>query len=235
MKIINLKISDFTNKIIRDISFHQKGLSIIFGDVEKKESERDTSNSIGKTIVLRFIDVLYGSETAMLTDKMAGYSIEGVILYNQTEYIVTKKVGESSYFVNGQSFSKTEYKSFFGIERSVQSKFIQLSSRENLISKESNPNKNDVSSTLNILGLSNVSSCVSEIYDIQDQIKEYGKSIKRVLESMNVSLKDAENTEYLNKKHLEELKQKEKEINEEIKTLSVNNRNDKIQDRKSVV
>lgn len=229
MKILSLEILDSAKQLIRKISFQQKGLSVIFGDVEKKENEKDTSNSIGKTIVLRFIDVLYGAEAKMLVGKLNGYSIKGVLLFNQEEYVVTKTIGDSSYFINNKQYSKNEYRSFFGIERSVQSKFIQLSNRTNLVSKETNPNKADVSSALSVLDLSDVSLLISEIYDIQDQITEFGKSIKKVLESMNVSSKDAENTEYLNKKHLEELRQKEREINEEIKTLSFNKRNDLIQ------
>ncbi|HBM3846760.1 TPA: hypothetical protein LWI18_002701, partial [Listeria innocua] len=62
MKILNLKIVDLNNGIIQEISFNETGSNFIFGDVTKPNSKTETSNSIGKTLLLGFINYIYGAD-----------------------------------------------------------------------------------------------------------------------------------------------------------------------------
>ena len=85
MRIINLKIKENipNGKIIQNISFNKKGLNLIVDDSEKK------GNNVGKTTVLRIIDICLGarhrkfiyfdSETQATNLKLKKYIHESLI------------------------------------------------------------------------------------------------------------------------------------------------------------
>ena len=64
MKILKVSIYSPDKKLLREVNFKENGLSVIYGDVEKPKSESETSNSIGKTILLKIINVVYGAKNS---------------------------------------------------------------------------------------------------------------------------------------------------------------------------
>ena len=61
MKILNLKIVSPDNEIIRDITFNYNGISFIYGNIQLPEDPTSTINSLGKTLLLKMIDFIYGA------------------------------------------------------------------------------------------------------------------------------------------------------------------------------
>ena len=56
MKILNLKILNPSEEVIRDIDFNTKGISFIYGDIQEPKNKKATINSLGKTLLLKFVD-----------------------------------------------------------------------------------------------------------------------------------------------------------------------------------
>ncbi|MGG2225670.1 hypothetical protein [Bacillus subtilis] len=65
MKILKLVVNKPNGEKIREIQFEKKGLSIIYGKVNKPNEEKETSNSIGKTLLLKFIDYIFGANESI--------------------------------------------------------------------------------------------------------------------------------------------------------------------------
>jgi uncharacterized protein YydD (DUF2326 family) len=60
MKILELKIKNSSGEIIRDIEFSEIGISFIFGDILEPKNLGGTINSLGKTLLLKCIDYIFG-------------------------------------------------------------------------------------------------------------------------------------------------------------------------------
>ena len=77
MKILKVEIFSPNLEKLREVEFRDKGLSIIYGDVEKPKSENETSNSIGKTVLLKIVNVILGTKNSG-KDTIKG--LEGFII-----------------------------------------------------------------------------------------------------------------------------------------------------------
>lgn len=179
MKILKFKIKDKLGEIIRDIEFARVGISFIYGDIQDPKNLGATINSLGKTLLIKCIDYIYGAneDSKIIKEDIHGYVLEAVIEYENKEYIIKRILGTSEeILINGKPYGLTEYKEFFNIKRSVYGKQIIVNKKVSEISYRANPNKDDFVNFLNLLGLNDIIKSIEEIYNSQDTIKSYKKN-----------------------------------------------------------
>ena len=66
MKILNLKIYNPEREEIRNIDFKTSGASVIYGKIAQQKKKKKTTNSIGKTLLLKFIGYIFGKKEKKL-------------------------------------------------------------------------------------------------------------------------------------------------------------------------
>ena len=184
MKILNLKILSPLDEIVRNIDFNEKGISFVYGDIQEPKNKKATINSLGKTLLLKFVDYILGAneDSKSVSEKINDYKLKAVVLFKNKKYVVTRIIGENRYILIGnKEYSLTDYKSFFEIDRSLYSKQIILSKKNTEISFRTNPDKNDVISCLRLLGLINMINDVDGIYTSQDRISNLKKQKKEIV------------------------------------------------------
>ena len=88
MKILRLKILSPKGKIVRDIPFNKVGISFVFGDMKKPDNTRSTINSLGKTLLLKMIDYILGSNNdyIFMTRELNGYVLIAEVEYKNITY-----------------------------------------------------------------------------------------------------------------------------------------------------
>lgn len=219
MKILNVEIYSPELKKLREVRFNEVGLSVIYGDVEKPQKNNETSNSIGKTVLLKILNVILGAKNSG-KDTIKGltnYVINAVVKHNNIEYIVDIKIGDSkSYHINNEKYTLTKYKEKFDLNRSLYNKQINLDKRKGLISSiAKNPNKDDISAILKLLYLDDIQLIFEKIKKAQESIELISKYNNNYKDDMNVLEKE---------KFAFEMKKKQ--IDEEIDSL--NNRIQKL-------
>lgn len=194
MKILNLKIKNLENEIIRDIDFNEHGVSFIFGDIQKPENSKATINSLGKTILLKCIDYIYGAneDKKIIKEMIQGYTLVAKIKFEGKEYIVTRVLGSSDTIkVDSKSIDLSKYKEKFNINRKLYHKQFLLTKKSSLISYNSNKTLQDVNAFLKLLDLNKVITNINKIYKCQDKIKELNRN-KNELISYYGNLSDEE-------------------------------------------
>ncbi len=174
MKILSVKICSPTLNLLREVKFHENGLSVIYGDVEKPESKNETSNSIGKTVLLKIVNLVFGAKNSGIdTIKgLNGYIVKAEVKINKIIYNVKFTIGDSkNYYIDNEKCTFTQYKEKLAIKRDLLSKQIMLEKRKNLISNMSTKaNKEDISSVLKLLYLDNINIVFRKIKKLQDNI-----------------------------------------------------------------
>lgn len=221
MKILQVKIYSPDSQKLRVVDFHENGLSIIFGDVEKTNNENETSNSIGKTVLLKIINVIFGGNNSG-KDTIRGlkdYKIKACVKHNEIKYDIDLIIGNSkSYYVNNEKMNLAKYKEFFNIDRSKFSKQIMLEKRKGLISNvSSNATKEDYSTILNLLYLGNIEEVFRKIKKNQDEIEIIGKFKNSFKEDVDTLQKEEFNLEMRKKQADDELDI----LNNRIRTLKI--------------
>ena len=159
MKILELKIKNPLGKEIKSIKFKEKGINYIFGDVQEPKNKKATINSLGKTLLLKFIDYIFGSneDSKIIKEKIKGYILEAIILVQNEKIKVKRILGNSKEItVNNEIYSLNEYKKFFLINRSLYTKQIILSKKNNEISNRDKASEDDVLSVLKLLNLEKI-------------------------------------------------------------------------------
>ena len=91
MKICNLKIYNKNNEEIRNIAFKENGISFVFGNIEKPQDKQKTSNSIGKTLLLKLVDYALGAneDKDIVKKDIYGYSICATVIHNEEGSVTT--------------------------------------------------------------------------------------------------------------------------------------------------
>lgn len=184
MKILNLKIMNPLGEIIRDIDFNENGVSFIYGDIQEPKNKKATINSLGKTLLLKFVDYIFGAneDSKAVSEELKGYKIKASVLFRDKKYIVNRTIGDSkNILIGNKEYTLTDYKTFFEIDRSLYGKQIILSKKSTEISLRSSPNKADVVSCLYLLGLINMVDDVKGIYVSQDRISDLKKQKKEIV------------------------------------------------------
>lgn len=221
MKILQIKIYSPDSQELRVVDFYENGLSIIFGDVEKPNNENETSNSIGKTVLLKIINVVFGGKNSG-KDTIRGlkdYKVKACVKHNGIKYDIDLIIGNSkNYYVNTEKMNLTKYKEFFNIDRSKFSKQIMLEKRKGLISTvSSNATKDDYSTILNLLYLDKIEEVFRKIKKNQDEIEIMGKFKNSFKEDVETLQKEEFNLEMKKKQADDELYI----LNNRIKTLKI--------------
>ena len=184
MKILNLKIRDPQSMIVRDINFNETGVSFIYGDIQEPANKKLTINSLGKTLLLKFVDYILGANEDPQTIKkdIYGYSLEAKILFKHKIFIVNRELGKTdSIRIDGIPCTLSEYKTRFEIKRSLANKQIVLSKKANEIGYNAKPQKDDIISCLELLDLTELLSETDKIYISQDKIAKLKENKKELV------------------------------------------------------
>lgn len=226
MKILNLKIRDRDNNIVRDIDFSEEGISFIYGDIQVPENKRATINSLGKTLLIKFIDYIYGAneDTSIVKEVLNGYTLDAIVKYNNKNHHVVRVLGNSEEIIVDGAPPKTlgEYKNFFNIKRSRVSKQILVSKKLNKIGHRKHPNKDDVVDFIYFLGMENLIESIEKIYESQDLIKIYKQSKEELVKFYgDIDVKEIDEEIYFIDKEVERLTKELGEISDKIKKIEI--------------
>lgn len=229
MKILNIEIYSPSHELLREVKFNEKGLSVIYGDVEKPKSENETSNSIGKTVLLKMINLVFGAKNSG-NDTIKGlndYIVKAIVKLDNAIHNVELTIGDSkNYYIDHEKYTYTKYKEALNIKRDLLSKQIMLEKRKNLISNLSTKaNKEDISTVLKLLYLDNINLVFRKIKKLQDNIdliakfnnsnKDDLKNIERELFDLEMKKKQVDSDLELLSERIKKLK-----VSEEIKDIS---------------
>jgi len=225
MKILNLKIKNPSDELIRDIPFNENGISFIYGDIQEPTNKKATINSLGKTLLLKFIDYIFGAneDKKAIGEELNGYVLEAIVKYKNKQYNVKRVIGEvSGIWIGDTLYPLTDYKSFFEIKRNLHAKQNILNKKNTEISYRTTPDKNDVTACLQLLNLINMVGDVDEIYKSQDRIADLKKQKAEIISyygSWNVDEIDEEI--YYVDKEVSRLKDEIKKISDKIRDIEV--------------
>ncbi|MFJ6264120.1 DUF2326 domain-containing protein [Lysinibacillus xylanilyticus] len=224
MKILNLVIRNPKSEKIRELDFEENGLSVIYGKVNKPENEKETSNSIGKTLLLKFIDYIFGANESSEVVKpiIHGWYLEATVKHKNNIVNVKRILGNSEIEINEGKYSLGEYREFFNIERKLYNKQIFLSQKNHLISSRSEASMDDYTSMFNLLKLESLSTELIEYYAVQDKIKELKNLEKRFIELFNeVKISEVEQKIFLLNKTIVEKENELKSLDERISNIQI--------------
>src|SRR5699024_2666240 len=146
MKILKLEIIDPQSKLVRSISFKKTGVSYIYGDIQDPTNLGATINSLGKTLLLKCIDYIFGAneDSNIIKEAIHKYKLRALVLNEGKEYIVHRTLGDSdTIYIDNQHYTLTEYRDYFGIERRLYGKQFILRKKASEISYRTYPNKDD--------------------------------------------------------------------------------------------
>jgi len=217
LKIINIEIYSPELKLLREAKFNENGLSIIFGDVEKPKENNKTSNSIGKTVLLKIVNVVFGTKNSG-KDTIKGldnYIVKAVIKENDIIHNIKLTIGSSKdYYIDGEKYTLAKYKEKFNINRAFYSKQTMLEKRKSLLSSISKrPSKEDVSTVLKMLYLDDIEKNFIKIKSLQDEVDLINK-YKNNFKEDNYDLEKEKFKYVMNKNKIEN------ELNELTKRLN---------------
>lgn len=229
MKICNLKIYNKNDEEIRNIAFKENGISFVFGNIEKPQDKQKTSNSIGKTLLLKLVDYALGAneDKDIVKKDIYGYSICATVIHNEKKYVVKRTLGNSSSIsIDGKNKTLEEYKQFFSLERNLIAHQVILGKKQSLISLFPQPNLNDYNAVLTLLQLVDICNCISKIFELQDQYKSVNSNKKQLLSVLNIQSDNVDNEIFFNEKDIDDLTAKINTVNEEIRGLKLNTENE---------
>lgn len=176
MKILQLRIINNFNEEVRNIRFNSNGISIIYGKITKPKDDKKTSNSIGKTLLFKFISYILGRKEMKkdYPEEICGWVLDAKVLYENREYNVMKMLGESELQIDNVSYSYTKYINFFKIDKGVNSKQLLLEKRSNIISSITKAaNKDDIKNFLKLLELNELVDIFMNTKKEQEKLKTY--------------------------------------------------------------
>ncbi len=225
MKILKLVIKNPHKEIIRDIDFSETGISFIYGDIQEPTNKKATINSLGKTLLLKYIDYIYGAneDKKVVGEVLAGYILDAVVLFENKKYDVRRILGESQkILIEGKVYNLTEYKHFFKIKRSLYSKQLIVNKKSTEISYNTRPDKLDVTTCLRLLNLLKLVDDIESIYDSQDRIKALKEQKKEVVSFYgNWDVNKIDEEIFYVDKEVERLREELEKISVKIKKIEV--------------
>lgn len=225
MKILNLKIINKEDIIVRDINFNENGISYIYGDIQDPKNKRGTSNSLGKTLLLRFVNYIYGAneDSSISKGELNGYKLSATIKYNGKEQYVSRIIGNSKEIIlDGKVKTLGEYKDLLNIDRGLYSKQIIINKKSSIISFNSNPNREDNINFINLLNIDGIINNINEIYKAQNKIKSL-KNNKMELISLYDGIKSDTIDEeiYFVEKEVNKLESQIEQVSNKIKCIEI--------------
>lgn len=225
MKILNLKIINNKNELIRDIMFNENGTSYIYGDIQNPKNKRGTTNSLGKTLLLNFINYIYGANEDKLVSKseLKGYRLEAIVKQDGKERNVSRIIGSSKeIFLDGKQKSLTEYKESLNIDRGFYNKQIIISKKSSIISTNTKANKEDNINFMQLLNLSEIIDSIEKIYKSQEKIKRLKNNKSELIDIYDkVNSNKIDEEIYFIEKEVKELEGKIGNITKKIKRIEI--------------
>lgn len=235
MKIEKLKIKSPDHELKRKVKFNLSGISIVLADI-KKTDNKETINSLGKTLFLKMIDYILGSNynKSFFKEEIEGYVLEGTLRENNNRYEVNRVISEKNNKIifDNKEYNVGDYKGLFSINRSYLDKQFHLYEKNSLVSPREKPDCNDYVTVLELLGLDNLSEEIKDIYQIQDEIKNLKKNKSSLLKL--TSIKSDHNLEeevYLVDKSVVDYEAKIKNISKEIENIQTSELKKEIYDK----
>ena len=220
MKILQLKIIDDKGTEIRNIEFNEKGMTMIYGKIVKPQNDKKTSNSIGKTLLFKFISYILGrkEEKKDYPQEIRGWRLKAELKYNKKSYTIDKILGLNEYTVDGEKYSYNKYLEFFKIERGINSKQIFLEKRNNIISSiNKSPTKEDVKNFLALLKLNDLIDIFVQTKTEQEKLKSYNEYNRFFKED----IKTLEKKQFVLLQKKTKLKKELRAIKNKIDTLNI--------------
>ncbi|MFV0976208.1 DUF2326 domain-containing protein [Bacillus paranthracis] len=201
--------------------------------MNKPEDEKETSNSIGKTLLLKFIDYIFGANenAEMVKPKIHEWYLDAVVEYEGTKFNIKRILGKSELIVDGEKYELSEYKERFKIDRKLYNKQVFLTQKSHLISSRSDASLDDYTSLFYLLDLQNLSNELIEYYEIQNKIKELTILEKRVIQFFDgIELSQIEEQIFLIKKAIKEKEKELKLLDERITNIQISKEKSEIMD-----
>ena len=230
LKIIYKKVEE--DKYVNEVSFNENGLSIVLGKIEDKTNLKDTTNGVGKSIIMKTVNSIYGSNNdESLYFKLKDFYFIAEVLLNNDKHTVKRYFKQNGQiFFDGEPISLDEYKEKINVDRGEIRKLVLLGPR-NKICETPNVayNANDLTAIFKLLKLNKLSQLVSNIKTKKDEISETAKAKKQILEIMDADVRQIENRNVRNKTELNQIRIEEEAIKDKIKSLSINEINDGVQ------
>ncbi|MFZ3576775.1 DUF2326 domain-containing protein [Virgibacillus sp. DJP39] len=224
MKILNLTIENPNSEKVRKLNFSETGTSVIYGKITKPNENRETSNSIGKTLLLKFVDYIFGAneDKTVVKEEINGWKLIAIVKYENEEFNVTRKLGSSDMEINGKLNSLKDYKSFFSIDRNLYNKQIFIKQKSHIISSRPEPTLEDYVSYFSLLSLYDLANLTRKYYEIQDKLK-YLKKIEKEVTSIFGDIKPKEINEkiFLTNQNVLEKEEEIKKLNQKISSIEI--------------
>lgn len=229
MKIFKLSAISPAEEQRARIPFNNNDISLIFGNVTQSHDKSQTINSIGKTLALSFINIVYGRRfrKGNYNEELKGYTITAEVEFKGKIYNVSREIGSNAKnFINAVKYTYTEYLDFFQLNRSLLNQQIHLEPKSELISNYGNITKTDYEAFLIHLELEDIASISKNIYELQDDIKKANERVKQIKKQFEKENKDGETLDerifYVNKQ-VEELEKSMKEVSDKIRNIETSN------------
>ncbi|MEK4403462.1 DUF2326 domain-containing protein [Sporosarcina sp. FSL K6-6792] len=224
MKILKLTIENSNNEKVREIDFKETGTSVIYGKITKPNQIKETSNSIGKSLLLKFVDYIFAAneDPNVVKKEINGWTLIAIVKYENKEFKVKRKLGLSEMEVDGEPKLLKDYKEFFNINRSVYNKQIFVKQKSHIISSRSEPTLEDYLSFFSLLDLSDLAIITGEYYKIQDNLKELKKLESQLISVFgNIKPKEINEKIFLTNQNVQEKEDEIKKLNKKISSLEL--------------
>ncbi|MBC2855458.1 DUF2326 domain-containing protein [Cetobacterium sp. 2A] len=230
MKILKIKVYNPQEELVREVDFNNEGLSVILGRIIDPEAKEKSSNSIGKTLLLLFVNYILGSNsTSKLFSKFLNdWAIEGEILFDGNKVNIKRVIGTEGIFYNNTKLELDSFKKILRINRPELEKVFLLKSRENIISTRfPNPSLKDFEVFCNLMNFDFINDL--EEYDkLKDEKEKKSKAIKEMLKMLEINLKDVRKELFNITKQLEEKEQEIEKLNLKLENLDLTSLNSNI-------
>ena len=225
MKILELIIKNPQGESIKEIKFNEVGVSFVYADIQDPSNLKRTINSLGKTLLLKFIDYIFGAneDFSVVKEPIHGFKLKATVKYENKYFTVLRILGNSDdIYINEKKYNLSEYKKFFQLERKLLGKQIILNKKATQISQRTNASKEDVISCLELLGLIDILKEINNIYNAQDRIKELKKNKAELVSFYgNFDIKQIDEEIYFIDKEVERLSTELEKVGNKIKTIEI--------------
>lgn len=197
----------------------------IYGDIQDPKNLGATINSLGKTLLLKCIDYIFGAneDSSIIKEAIHKYKLEAIVLNNGENYVINRILGDSEFiYINNKEYTLTDYKNYFGIKRSLYGKQFILKKKSSEISFRTNPSKDDVISCLELLSLTEILDDINNIYESQDRIKTLKKNKKDLVSFYgDFDVKQIDEEIYFIDKEVKKVTAELKSISKKIKSIEI--------------
>ncbi len=225
MKILELIIKNPQGESIKEIKFNEIGVSFVYADIQDPSNLKRTINSLGKTLLLKFIDYIFGAneDFYVVKEPIHGFKLKATVKYENKYFTVLRTLGNSEdIYIDEKKYNLSEYKKFFQLERKLLGKQIILNKKATQISQRTNASKEDVISCLELLGLIDILKEINNIYNAQDRINELKKNKAELVSFYgNFDIKQIDEEIYFIDKEVERLSTELEKVGNKIKTIEI--------------